>query len=37
MWDMTAEEEENLLIQEISKKLNLIEKHKSVVATKIRI
>ena len=31
MGDMTAGEEENLLIQEISNKLNLIEKHKSVV------
>ena len=31
MGDMTAGEEENLLIQEIFNKLNLIEKHKSVV------
>ena len=31
MEDMTAKEEENLLIQDISNKLNLIEKHKSVV------
>ena len=31
MEDMTAGEEENLSIQEISNKLNLIEKHKSVV------
>ena len=31
MGDMTAGEEENLLLQEISNKLNLIEKHKSVV------
>ena len=28
MGDMTAGEEENLIIQEISNKLNLIEKHK---------
>ena len=31
MGDMTAGEEENLLIQEIFNKLNLIERHKSVV------
>ena len=31
MGDVTAGEEENLLIQEISNNFNLIEKHKSVV------